>query len=60
MTRMRLGVALGLLVLATASCGRYGPPVRAPRPAAAPVPAPAAQIPPDPASNQPIDETVEP
>ena len=56
MTRMRLGVALVLLVLATASCGRYGPPVRASRPAAAP----AAQIPADPASNQPTDETVEP
>lgn len=44
-TRVAAG---GLLALAALGCGRYGPPVRAPRPApvqAAPAPAPDAETP---------------
>lgn len=49
MTRASLVVAACLLTLAVAACGRYGPPVRAPKPApaAAPAPAPAANDLPD-------------
>ena len=49
-------VAGGLLALALAGCGRYGPPVRAPKPAAAP----AASAPADPGAAEPVEEPGEP
>jgi hypothetical protein len=56
MSRSARIVAVCLLALAAAGCGRYGPPVRASQtaPAAAPS-APAPETPADPAADEPTE-----
>lgn len=56
MKRPTWAVAGGLLALAVVACGRYGPPVRAPKA----TPAPAATAPADPSTPAPLEEPSEP
>lgn len=58
MTRARIAASCLIVALAVAGCGRYGPPVRAPKPA--PAASPASAPPAEPAASDESGEAPQP